>query len=183
MKVFERPIPGQSLTAEPNSQAFERPPEIVEPIEALDVHMNNLMRPGAMEDVLYFLEFGIDLVTLVQGILRSAVMEGIHTIDTSLIIAPVLHEYIKGFAEATDIEYEEGFGNKEEKKVLNYKRDVARAKKLLSQLEEEKEIEIPMTIEELKLEEISEKKEIEEEKQIEKETEETPVKTGLMARV
>jgi len=40
-----------------------------------------------MEDAMYFLEAGLDLVTLVQGILRSAVMEGIHTIDVSLIIA------------------------------------------------------------------------------------------------
>ena len=101
MLMFERPIPGQSLTAEPKSQAFERPPEITDPIEALDAHMDNLAREGAMEDALYFLEFGIDLVTLVQGILRGAVMEGIHSIDVSLIIAPVLHEHIKGFALAT----------------------------------------------------------------------------------
>ena len=75
MLMFERPIPGQSLTAEPKSQAFERPPEITDPIEALDAHMDNLAREGAMEDALYFLEFGVDLVTLVQGILRGAVME------------------------------------------------------------------------------------------------------------
>ena len=89
--MFERPIPGQSLTAESRSQAFERPPEITDPIEALDIHIENLSKEGAMEDVLYFLEFGVDLVTLVQGILRSAVMEGIHSIDVSLIIAPVLN--------------------------------------------------------------------------------------------
>ena len=81
MLTFERPIPGQSLTAESKSQAFERPPEITDPIEALDIHIDNLSKDGAMEDVLYFLEFGVDLVTLVQGVLRSAVMEGIHSID------------------------------------------------------------------------------------------------------
>ena len=146
MKVFERPIPGQSLTAEPNSQAFERPPEIVDPIEALDAHLENLLEPGAMEDVLYFLEFGVDLVTMVQGILRSAVMEGIHTIDTSLIIAPVLHEYIKGYADAVDLEYEEGFETEKEEKALSYRRDKARAKKLMQQL---KEKEIPTNMEEM----------------------------------
>ena len=95
MLTFERAIPGQSLTAEPKGQAYERPPEIVDPIEALDAHIDNLSADGAMEDALYFLEFGVDLVTLVEGMLRGAVMEGIHSVDVSLVIAPVLHEYIK----------------------------------------------------------------------------------------
>lgn len=169
MLMFERPIPGQSLTAEPRSQAFERPPEITDPIEAIDAHIANLSKDGAMEDVLYFLEFGIDLVTLVQGILRSAVMEGIHSIDVSLIIAPVLHEYIKGFAEIAKIEYDEGFEDAESKKVLAYKRDVARAKNMLKKLKEEKNSETPAP-------EPMEEPESDDQEQ-------EPDKTGLMARM
>ena len=172
--MFERPIPGQSLTAEPKSQAFERPPEITDPIEALDAHMDNLAREGAMEDALYFLEFGVDLVTLVQGILRAAVMEGIHSIDVSLIIAPVIHEHIKGFADVAGIEYDEGFEDEEGKKVLSYKRDVARAKEMLKKVKEEEKEEdtlSPDTIVEATEEP---------EPNIE---EQEPVKTGLMARM
>ena len=171
MLMFERPIPGQSLTAEPKSQAFERPPEITDPIEALDAHMDNLAREGAMEDALYFLEFGVDLVTLVQGILRGAVMEGIHSIDVSLIIAPVLHEHIKGFADASGVEYEEGFENEEGKKALSYRRDVARAKEMLKQIKEE-DATSPDSF-------VSEPME-EPEPEVE---EQEPVKTGLMARM
>jgi len=173
MLTFERPIPGQSLTTEPKNAPYERPPEIVDPVEALDAHIDNLLKPGAMEDVLYFLEFGVDLVTMVQGILRSAVMEGIHSIDVSLIIAPVLHEYIKGFADAANLDYEEGFENEEQKKALSYKRDVARAKKLLDELREEEGEEVPTTMEEM-TEEPEMELEVEEEQ---------PAPTGLMARV
>ena len=169
MLMFERPIPGQSLTAESRSQAFERPPEITDPIEALDMHIENLSKEGAMEDVLYFLEFGVDLVTLVQGILRSAVMEGIHSIDISLIIAPVLHEHIKGFADVAKLDYDEGFDNQEGKKALAYKRDVARAKKMMKKLEEEGKAEVSV------LEPIEEPK-----PEIEKQE---PDKSGLMARM
>jgi len=169
MLMFERPIPGQSLTAESRSQAFERPPEITDPIEALDIHIENLSKEGAMEDVLYFLEFGVDLVTLVQGILRSAVMEGIHSIDISLIIAPVLHEHIKGFADVAKLDYDEGFDNQEGKKALAYKRDVARAKKMMKKLEEEGKAEVSV------LEPIEEPK-----PEIEKQE---PDKSGLMARM
>lgn len=171
MLMFERPIPGQSLTAEPKSQAFERPPEITDPIEALDAHMDNLAREGAMEDALYFLEFGVDLVTLVQGILRGAVMEGVHSIDVSLIIAPVLHEHIKGFADASGVEYDEGFENEEGKKALSYRRDVARAKEMLKKIKEE-DAPSPDSF-------VSEPME-EPEPEVE---EQEPVKTGLMARM
>lgn len=171
MLMFERPIPGQSLTAEPKSQAFERPPEITDPIEALDAHMDNLAREGAMEDALYFLEFGVDLVTLVQGILRGAVMEGVHSIDVSLIIAPVLHEHIKGFADASGVEYDEGFENEEGKKALSYRRDVARAKEMLKKIKEEDtpspDSFVPEPMEEPE-------PEVEEQE---------PVQTGLMARM
>ena len=168
MKITDRPIPGQSLTAEPRGQAYERPPEVVDPIEALDLHLDNLSREGAMEDVLYFLEFGVDLVTLVQGILRSAVMEGLHSIDVSLIIAPVLHEHIKGYAEVAKLDYDEGFENKEGKKALAYKRNVARSKEMMKKLkEEEGEAPVPKPMEEPEP----------------KVQEQEPVKTGLMARM
>jgi len=173
MMAFERPIPGQSLTTEPKNAPYERPPEIVDPVEALNVHIENLLKPGAMEDALYFLEYGVDLVTLVQGILRGAVMEGIHSIDVSLIIAPVIHEYIKGFADADGVDYKEGWETEEEEKALSYRRDAARAKKLMDKLREEEGQAIPTTM-----------KEMTEEPEMEPEVEEEePAKTGLMARV
>ena len=172
--AFERPIPGQSLTTEPKNAPYERPPEISNPVEALDAHIENLLKPGAMEDVLYFLEYGIDLVTLVQGILRGAVIEGIHSIDVSLIIAPVIHEYIKGFADAADLDYDEGFENDEAKRALSYRRDRDRAKKMLDELRQQEGEEIPTSMEEM-----TEEPEMEPEVK----EEEEPVKTGLMARV
>lgn len=172
--AFERPIPGQSLTTEPKNAPYERPPEISNPVEALDAHIENLLKPGAMEDVLYFLEYGIDLVTLVQGILRGAVIEGIHSIDVSLIIAPVIHEYIKGFADAADLDYDEGFENDKAKRALSYRRDIDRAKKMLDELRQQEGEEIPTSMEEM-----TEEPEMEPEVK----EEEEPVKTGLMARV
>ena len=166
MKITDRPIPGQSLTAEPRSQAFERPPEVVDPIEALDLHLDNLSKEGAMEDAMYFLEAGLDLVTLVQGILRSAVMEGIHTIDVSFIIAPVVHEYIKGFADAAGVQYEEGFEDKQGKQALSYRRNAAAAKEMMKQLDDEEPMDMAM-----------------EEPEEPSMVTEKPKKAGLMARV
>jgi hypothetical protein len=173
MRTFDAPIPGQSLTDTPKNAPYERPPEIVDPIEAIDAHIDNLNKEGAMEDVLYFLELGADLQTLVQGILRSGVMAGLHSIDVSLIIAPVIHEYIKGFADAADMEYDEGFDNKEAKEIISYGRDVARAKKMLDELREKQGM-APMPEPEMEPEMEPEEPEM---------VEEEPAKTGLMARV
>jgi len=39
---FERPVPGQSLTTTPKSAPYERPPEITDPMEALDYHLDKI---------------------------------------------------------------------------------------------------------------------------------------------
>jgi len=135
--IFAAPIPGQSLTTEPKGLPFERPPEIVDPIEALDLHIENITKTEALEDAFYFLEQGLDLVSLVEGVLRSAVMEGLHSIDVSLIIAPVLHEYIKGLALEAGVEFDEGFDDPDRDKVLEYNRDRGRATEMLRKLRKE----------------------------------------------
>lgn len=115
-KQFDRPTPGQSLTSTPKNAPYENPPEITDPEEALQVHLFRLTEPEKMEATLNLLESGIDLQTLVEGLLRSAVINGIHSIDVSLLIAPVIHEYIKLTADEVGIEYEEGFEDKSGKK-------------------------------------------------------------------
>ena len=147
---LDRPIPGQSLTTTPKGAPYERPPELSDPIDALEAHLDNLMKDGAMEDVLFFLEEGVDLVTLVEGIARSAVMEGIHSIDISLIIAPVLHEFIKGAALRAGIEFEEGFENKKAKQAITYSRNVSRAKRMMKELRGE-DTPDPMSLEDTEM--------------------------------
>ena len=123
MALTDRPIPGQSLTTPPKQFPHERPPETTNPLEALDRHFDNLDDSDTSNDVATALENGIDIVTLVEGILRSAVMEGIHGLDVSMLIAPHLHEFIKGEAEFLGIDYDEGFidegmaENKEKRKI------------------------------------------------------------------
>ena len=93
--MFSTPIPGQSLTKEPRSYAWEDPPKYSKPEDALMWHMDRLEEPERTKAVLTLLELGLDVVTLTEGVLRGGVVQGIHNIDVSLIIAPIIHEYIK----------------------------------------------------------------------------------------
>jgi hypothetical protein len=134
MDLFDRPIPGQSLTAPPRNAPYERPPEVVDPEQALQIHLDRLTNPDRMEDAMFFLEMGVDLVTLVEGILRSAVMEGVHSIDVSFIIAPVIHEYIKSTADLLEVPYNEGFEDKAAKKQKTYARNITLARKKMGDM-------------------------------------------------
>ena len=134
MNRFERPIPGQSLTSTPKNAPYERPPEIADPEIAIQVHLARLTDVEAMEEVMFHLEMGLDVVSLTEGILRSAVMAGVHSVDVSLIVAPVIHEYIKSVADELGVEYEEGFENKGEKERTKYARNAMLAKEKMKKL-------------------------------------------------
>ena len=176
MTMFDRPIAGQSLTSKPKGQAYERPPQTVSPKEALEIHIENLSTEEAIEDVAHFVSMGLDVKSLTEAMLRSAVAEGIHSIDISLIIAPVLHEFIKGRLDALGLEYDEGLDNPKEKENIRYSRRLAEAKKMISDIKPQQEEVDVMSLEDTEIEPT-----------VENVIEETPVREeqpqGLMARM
>ena len=138
--MFNAPIPGQSLTTEPKNYPWENPPEYSNPEDALMWHMDRLDDPEKTKACLGLLELGLDVVTLTEGLLRGAVAEGIHTIDTSLIIGPVIHEYITGTADAAGIDYKEGLSeNKMDMDALDSQIKEQEAKKILEDIDNKKE--------------------------------------------
>ena len=87
--ILNGPIPGQSLTTEPGNFAWEQPPETEQPEEALLYHVSK-MADGKF-------------------------IEGIHSIDVGLIIAPSVHKELVSLAEETDTPYKEFFSDDAEK--------------------------------------------------------------------
>ena len=132
--IFDRVPPGYSLTQEPKGTPFQNPPEINDPEEAAMYHLDKMNNAQAFEDIGFFLEEGIDIPTLVQGITRGGVMAGIHSVDVSLIIAPVIHEFIKDVGDVLGIDYEEGLEDPKARARQKYRRDVARADRMLKKL-------------------------------------------------
>lgn len=140
---FQAPIPGESLTSAPGSRPWERPPEISDPEEAIQMHLLRLAKKDMMKDVIDALELGIDVVTLTEGILRSAVAEGIHSVDVSLIAGPVIHEYIKSLGDRAGVDYEEGLVDKREEAAKNKAITVAKAKKMVDKFRKENKVAMP----------------------------------------
>ena len=123
--VFSAPIPGQSLTDTPKNYPWERPAEITDPREAIKFHIDGINRPEALDNIIEMLQIGIPVNALSKTALTTAQMEGIHSVDVSLIIGDVIKEELISIAEEAGIDYVTGdepskidIKEKEEQEIL-----------------------------------------------------------------
>ena len=114
MELLKAPIPGQSLTDEPKNYAWENPPEITDPEEAIAMHMSKFNDPEVIDNMLDLLDIGFPVRAMAESILTASVAAGWHSIDVSLIVAPVIHEHIISMANEAGVSYVEGFEKDEE---------------------------------------------------------------------
>ena len=92
---LEGPIPGQSLTSTPKSYKWERPPQMTDVEEVTKYYIEKLADQEVMDDLAVLFDGGMPIAPFVQTMLTTAVSEGLHTIDMSLIVGPVIHAFIK----------------------------------------------------------------------------------------
>ncbi len=127
--TFNSPLPGQSLTSEPRSLPYERPPEMDTVTDALKFYTTKFDDEDVLDDLYAALEEGFPLDILVGTILTGGVMEGKHSLDVKLLIRPVLHELllIKANAQGIDVV--------ESAKSLKRRKEEKDKKKLITKLE------------------------------------------------
>ena len=98
---------GQSLTGEPKQYPWESPPELDKVGDVISFYVEKLSSQEVMDDLFIALDEGFPLNILVKSLLTTGVMEGMHSIDVSMIVAPVLHEYILGAAKMQGVKVKE----------------------------------------------------------------------------
>lgn len=105
---FNAPIPGMSLTNELGSRPWEKPPQfatVEETAEHYSMKMQNEEFVSKLGDVL---EDGIPVTLITNSIMLAGVMDGIHTIDVGVLVAPVIMENIMLIGDALGVEYVTG---------------------------------------------------------------------------
>ena len=107
-ELLNAPIAGQSLTDTPKNYPWERPAEISDPREAIKFHMDGLSSPESLDNILELIQMGIPLRALAKTALTTAQMEGIHSVDVSLIIGDVVFEELVSIAEEAGLDYKTG---------------------------------------------------------------------------
>lgn len=104
---MDGPIPGQSLTMEPGNAPWEQPSLYDKPEQALAFYMEKFEDEDIMDQTLFLLEQGMPLSALVESMTTMGVAEGIHTLDVSMLIAPIMHEYLLNLAQSANINVNE----------------------------------------------------------------------------
>tara|TARA_R100000306_G_C4284460_1_gene96837 strand:+ start:34 stop:552 length:519 start_codon:yes stop_codon:yes gene_type:complete len=105
---FSAPIPGQSLTTEPRGRPWETPAKYSDPEDALEYYVAKLGDSDRTAHMLEILESGLPVANLVDSITLTGVMQGLHSIDTAIIISTSLFDLIDAVADNAGIEYKKG---------------------------------------------------------------------------
>jgi len=103
---FERRIPGQSLTNDPeNPKAFEKPPQYTDRTEVLENYFEMLTEEETYTSVLDSLEEGIPVMDIVKVLLFQGFQDGLFNPDMMILIAEPLAYMIAALAERADVDF------------------------------------------------------------------------------
>jgi len=114
---FDAPIPGQSLVAELGARPWQTPPQFKTVDEAIEYYMSRMTSEEFMVQVVDILETGVPVATLANTIQLSSVMEGKHTLDIGILVAPFLMELLMMLGDSAGVEYKTGLENPDAKKT------------------------------------------------------------------
>jgi len=105
--LFEGPVPGQSLTDEPKNAPWENPAMYADPLDALEFYMKKLGDTEAQEELIDTLDIGVPISIVADSMLSNGVMNGIHSVDTKLILKPYIALQVKAIADVVGVDYKE----------------------------------------------------------------------------
>jgi len=102
-QVLQSVPAGISWTAPPKSRAWQNPPKYTKLSNVADAYISNLASKEMANTVLDALDTKAPLASLAEMIMLSGVQRGIHTLDTGILVMPVIIEMLKTAAMLHDI--------------------------------------------------------------------------------
>tara|TARA_R100001086_G_C11804549_1_gene249768 strand:- start:439 stop:993 length:555 start_codon:yes stop_codon:yes gene_type:complete len=121
-EMLQGPVPGMSLTSEPQQFPWEVPTQITTVEEAVEYYSERLMEDQDVEDALLVaLDNGISIERLAESLTVSATMNGVHNLDVSFLINPYVREVMKYIAEAAGQDYVDSYSELKDKKKIPYR--------------------------------------------------------------
>lgn len=96
--------PGHSLTGTPGQWAWDRPPQITNPDDAIDYITQRLETGGGEEDLVRLMLAGVSVQELTAQISFKGFMSGTFNPDVAELIKPALAVYLMGIAEENGVE-------------------------------------------------------------------------------
>ena len=105
MQKMQRPIPGQSLTRDPeNPLPSEQPPQFVDKTDALEYLFSSFVEENKYESLLTVLDQGMPLMDLTKIIVMSGFKDGLWNFDLMLILIEPVAYMLMALAERAGID-------------------------------------------------------------------------------
>ena len=95
IEIFDQPIPGQSLTGEPKNNPWEQPAQMSDVEEVTMFYIGNMANQDVIDDLAAVCQTGLSLKPIVNTIVSSGTMNGLHSVDVGMLVKPVIHAFLK----------------------------------------------------------------------------------------
>ena len=106
--TFDAPIAGMSLTHELGARPWQSPAQYTNVDEVIQYYIEKFQIEDAEKSLLDVLEMGVPVSIIANTLQLSSVMEGVHSIDTGLLVLPVLMELIMYIGDKNKVKYDSG---------------------------------------------------------------------------
>ena len=137
--MFNAPIPGEMLTAEMGGRPWQRPPQFSKVEDVMNYYVDKMVEPKIAGNAVSIMESGVPLTTLSETLMTANVMEGVHSIDTGLLVVPFIMEMLEYLAEEAGVTPNLGLEEDEDNSII----DSLAAKKAFERFEQETGQEVP----------------------------------------
>ena len=114
---FDAPIPGMHMTSELGSFPWQQPPQYSSIEEVIEYYTDRMSSEEFNDQLVDIMEMGVPLTTLANTIQMSGVLEGKHTIDTGMLVMPILIEMMRLVGDSAKVKYNVGLDNKKKNTV------------------------------------------------------------------
>jgi len=98
MDMLQSVPPGISWTAEDQGRPWLRPPKFTNLSDVAQMYIDRLSAPQAINDLLDALETEVPLATLAEALMLNGVGGGMHTLDSGILVMPIIMEMMKTVA-------------------------------------------------------------------------------------
>ena len=107
-ETLNAPIPGESLTNEMGAVPWQRPPRFSSVEETVQHYSRVLSAPETSSELVSLLKSGSTVKEISNILVNTSVMEGVHSLDVSVLVAAVVYEMISYLGDEAGISYSTG---------------------------------------------------------------------------
>jgi hypothetical protein len=105
---LDAPRPGMSMTHELGARPWQQPAKLTTTDEVVQDYLMRMQDDSFIKQLIGVLESGVPVTTLANTVQLAGVMEGRHSIDTGMLVIPVLMEMMMLIGDKAGVKYNTG---------------------------------------------------------------------------